>query len=331
MSSLTRITIVQSGSAEKGKAVVSRLWLVDLGGSERLLKTGAVGLTLDEGRAINLSLSALGDVIAALKMRRKHIPYRNSKLTQILRNSLGEGSKVLMLVHISPSENDVAETICSLNFANRARAVEPNKELSEDLKRQKEKSVTILENQMKEIEVELDEVRNQITNIEYLVQEKKKLFSVAYWILEDQKGSPRSPLLDNGEVVGSPRTTEKSIHKTNANPLPRFMTSTACSRQRKNASVEAIGRVRPPRQIYRSSMDLYGSQSLSYDMSFRSNSHMSKSKSTLSDAHKVKTRNSKGLDLKMPVPTPRDGRVCVSHPNLRGVLNLHRRRMSDFT
>ncbi|KAK1278781.1 Kinesin-like calmodulin-binding protein [Acorus gramineus] len=128
---LTRITIFQSGSAEKGKAVVSRLWLVDLGGSERLLKTGAVGLTLDEGRAINLSLSALGDVIAALKMRRKHIPYRNSKLTQILRNSLGEGSKVLMLVHISPSENDVAETICSLNFANRARAVEPNKELSE--------------------------------------------------------------------------------------------------------------------------------------------------------------------------------------------------------
>lgn len=55
---------------------MSKLWLVDLGGSERLLKTGATGLTLDEGRAINLSLSALGDVIAALRRKRGHVPYR---------------------------------------------------------------------------------------------------------------------------------------------------------------------------------------------------------------------------------------------------------------
>lgn len=55
---------------------VSKLWLVDLGGSERLLKTGASGLTMDEGKAINLSLSALGDVIAALRRKRPHVPYR---------------------------------------------------------------------------------------------------------------------------------------------------------------------------------------------------------------------------------------------------------------
>lgn len=76
MSSLTRITIYRRGDAAGAKSEVSKLWMVDLGGSERLLKTGATGLTLDEGRAINLSLSALGDVIAALRKKRGHVPYR---------------------------------------------------------------------------------------------------------------------------------------------------------------------------------------------------------------------------------------------------------------
>lgn len=74
--SLTRITIYNHGDAPGGKAEVSKLWMVDLGGSERLLKTGAIGQTLDEGRAINLSLSALGDVIAALRRKKVHVPYR---------------------------------------------------------------------------------------------------------------------------------------------------------------------------------------------------------------------------------------------------------------
>lgn len=71
--SLTRITIRRCGGVAEQ---VSKLWLVDLGGSERLLKTGASGLTMDEGKAINLSLSALGDVIAALRRKRSHVPYR---------------------------------------------------------------------------------------------------------------------------------------------------------------------------------------------------------------------------------------------------------------
>lgn len=76
ISSLTRITIAHHGDAMQGQTQTSKLWMVDLGGSERLLKTGATGLTLDEGRAINLSLSALGDVIASLRRRRNHVPYR---------------------------------------------------------------------------------------------------------------------------------------------------------------------------------------------------------------------------------------------------------------
>ena len=73
--SLLRINIV-STSAHDNKKRVSKLWLIDLGGSERLLKTNAQGLTMEEGRAINVSLSALGDVISALQRRRPHVPYR---------------------------------------------------------------------------------------------------------------------------------------------------------------------------------------------------------------------------------------------------------------
>lgn len=84
LTSLTRITI------KCDDRPISKVWMVDLGGSERLLKTGATGRTMDEGKAINLSLSALADVISALKRKRTHVPFRNSKLTQILTDSIGK-------------------------------------------------------------------------------------------------------------------------------------------------------------------------------------------------------------------------------------------------
>ncbi|KAK3200529.1 hypothetical protein Dsin_023944 [Dipteronia sinensis] len=96
---LTRITIFRHGDALEAKREVSKLWMVDLGGSERLLKTGATGQTLDEGRAINLSLSALADVIAALRRKRGHVPYSYSKQTQIPKDSLDEEKNL-----ISPKE-----------------------------------------------------------------------------------------------------------------------------------------------------------------------------------------------------------------------------------
>lgn len=71
-----RITIFRHGHGLEAKRELSKLWMVDLGGSERVLKTGATGQTLDEGRAINLSLSALADVIAALRRKRGHVPFR---------------------------------------------------------------------------------------------------------------------------------------------------------------------------------------------------------------------------------------------------------------
>ncbi|KAL3643248.1 hypothetical protein CASFOL_014063 [Castilleja foliolosa] len=120
-----------SGSILKGC-----LHLVDLAGSERVDKSEAVGERLKEAQHINKSLSALGDVIAALAQKSSHIPYRNSKLTQVLQDSLGGHAKTLMFVHINPDVNALGETISTLKFAERVAtidlgAAQSNRETSE--------------------------------------------------------------------------------------------------------------------------------------------------------------------------------------------------------
>jgi kinesin family protein C2/C3 len=100
------------------------LTLVDLAGSERLSKSQVTGQARKEAQHINLSLSALADVMAAAASKQAHIPYRNSKLTALLQESLGGDSKTLMLVHCRPTADNIAETLCTLNFATRVRAVE---------------------------------------------------------------------------------------------------------------------------------------------------------------------------------------------------------------
>jgi len=107
-----------------GVKSVAKLNLIDLAGSERAIKSEAVGERLKEASHINRSLSCLGDVMAALASKAAHVPYRNSKLTFFLQDSLGGHSKTLMFVNISPTLDNVSETLCSLNFASRIRSVE---------------------------------------------------------------------------------------------------------------------------------------------------------------------------------------------------------------
>ncbi|XP_070822462.1 kinesin-like protein KIFC3 [Chaetodon trifascialis] len=115
---------VQGTDLATGSKTTGKLNLVDLAGSERVWKSGAEGERLKEAQNINRSLLALGDVIQALRARQTHIPFRNSRLTYLLQDSLGKGSKTVMVVQVSALESNVGETLCSLKFAQRVCKVE---------------------------------------------------------------------------------------------------------------------------------------------------------------------------------------------------------------
>ena len=110
-----------------GAQSVGKLSLVDLAGSEKLDKAGTTGTAVAETKAINKSLSALGSVIASLAANDKHVPYRDSKLTHLLADSLGGNSKTLMLAAVRGEVANAGETISSLTFAARAKTVKLGK------------------------------------------------------------------------------------------------------------------------------------------------------------------------------------------------------------
>lgn len=112
-----------------------KLNLVDLAGSERQSKSGATGERLREATKINLSLSVLGNVISSLvDGKSKHIPYRDSKLTRLLQDSIGGNSKTLMIACISPGLNNYEETLSTLRYAKRAKNIKNKPRINEDPK-----------------------------------------------------------------------------------------------------------------------------------------------------------------------------------------------------
>jgi len=106
------------------KVICSKLNIIDLAGSERTKKTGSEGITLTEANFINKSLSYLEQVVVALSDRgRDYVPYRQSKLTHMLKDSLGGNSKTLMMANIWPEPDHIEETISTLRFATRMMRV----------------------------------------------------------------------------------------------------------------------------------------------------------------------------------------------------------------
>ncbi|CAJ0959397.1 unnamed protein product, partial [Ranitomeya imitator] len=127
---VTRMTNGEDGPGLAiGQVLSSKFHFVDLAGSERILKTGNTGERLKESIQINSGLLALGNVISALgdpKRKGSHIPYRDSKITRILKDSLGGNAKTVMICCISPSASDFDETLNTLNYANRAQNITNN-------------------------------------------------------------------------------------------------------------------------------------------------------------------------------------------------------------
>eukprot|EP00210_Caulerpa_lentillifera_P001051 g1014.t1 len=143
---------------------VGKLNLVDLAGSERVHVTGATGRRLEETKKINQSLSALGNVISAMTActSRSHIPFRDSKLTRILEDSIGGNCKTIMLCMISPALEAFAESVSTLKFANRAKKIKNEAVVNEDLDqkallRKYERELKILRSELKQRNADLVE------------------------------------------------------------------------------------------------------------------------------------------------------------------------------
>jgi len=123
------------GAAPADEFMVAKFHFVDLAGSERAKKTGAEGATLKEGININKSLLVLGNVISALSdvgKKGNFIPYRDSKLTRILQDSLGGNSRTSMIACCSPAESNFDETLNTLNYASRARKIKNKPKVNRD-------------------------------------------------------------------------------------------------------------------------------------------------------------------------------------------------------
>ncbi|XP_062374791.1 kinesin-like protein KIF21A [Sardina pilchardus] len=148
-----------SGEMNEFETLTAKFHFVDLAGSERLKRTGATGDRAKEGISINCGLLALGNVISALGDRSKrstHVPYRDSKLTRLLQDSLGGNSQTVMIACISPSDRDFMETLNTLKYANRARNIKNKVVVNQDRASQQ---ISALRTEIARLQMELMEYR----------------------------------------------------------------------------------------------------------------------------------------------------------------------------
>lgn len=162
---LITVECSQPGPDGRKHIRVGRLNLVDLAGSERQAKTGVQGERLKEAAKINLSLSALGNVISALADgRSSHVPYRDSKLTRLLQDSLGGNAKTVMVATLGPAPQHYDETLTTLRYANRAKNIQNQPRVNEDPK----------DALLREFQREIARLRAQLNHRKWRSKQKKE-------------------------------------------------------------------------------------------------------------------------------------------------------------
>lgn len=151
--------ISESSPMNEFETLTAKFHFVDLAGSERLKRTGATGERAKEGISINCGLLALGNVISALgdkSKRATHVPYRDSKLTRLLQDSLGGNSQTIMIACVSPSDRDFMETLNTLKYANRARNIKNKVVVNQDRASQQ---INALRSEITRLQMELMEYK----------------------------------------------------------------------------------------------------------------------------------------------------------------------------
>ncbi|KAL7636199.1 UNVERIFIED_CONTAM: hypothetical protein RMT77_012956 [Armadillidium vulgare] len=193
------ITIECSEVKPDGKShiTVGKLNLVDLAGSERQSKTGSMGDRLKEATKINLSLSALGNVISALvDGKSSHIPYRDSKLTRLLQDSLGGNSKTIMVANIGPASYNYDETLTTLRYANRAKNIKNKPKINEDPK----------DAILREYQQEIARLKAQLTQRTGKKKKKKKKD-------ENEEEEVEEDGIDEDEIIQQQKTLEEEKNR----------------------------------------------------------------------------------------------------------------------
>ena len=194
---------------------VGKLNLVDLAGSERVRVTGATGQQLEESKKINKSLSCLGNVINALtdQKNRIHIPYRDSKLTRLLEDSLGGNCKTTMIAMISPAHDAFNESLSTLYFAQRAKKIQNRPIVNEDLNNRA--LIRQYETELKNLRNELERKNKMLQSNELVMQlqeEKKQALEDKNEAIKELEKASRQYLLEREEKLN----LEKKIQMMNS-------------------------------------------------------------------------------------------------------------------
>jgi len=196
---------IELNQGNKTQIKVGKLNLVDLAGSERIRITGTTGQQLEESKKINKSLSCLGNVINALtdkKNKNNYIPYRDSKLTRLLQDSLGGNCKTTMIAMISPSQDAFSESLSTLYFAQRAKKIKNRPIINEDVNNRA--LIRKYENELQNLKNELELKNKMLKNnglVMQLQEEKEQALQDKNEAIRELEKASRQYLIEREEKL----------------------------------------------------------------------------------------------------------------------------------